>query len=63
MYKLVRLPPRKVFEGFDYSKNRAVSMTGKEWHSYAKVDAFKVSRDRDNRDASANGFEVWGVKK
>jgi hypothetical protein len=37
-------------------------MSGREWHQYAKVEEFKLSRDRDNRDATSKGFEVWGVK-
>lgn len=58
-----KLQPRKKFEGYDYNKNCHLEMTGKEWHRYAKVETFKVSRDRDNRDAtSGRGHEVWGVK-
>lgn len=61
--KLVKLPPRTKLKGFDYNKHSEVEMTGKEWHAYAKVDAFRLSRDRDNRDAtSGRGHEVWGVK-
>lgn len=61
--KQIKLPPRTKFEGFDYNKNRSFTMTGKEWHQYAKVDAFKISSDRDNRDATSGcGHEVWGVK-
>lgn len=61
--KQIKLPPRTKFEGFDYAKGQTLTMTGREWHQYAKVDAFKVSRDRDNRDAtSGRGHEVWGVK-
>ncbi len=63
MKKPVRLHPRKKYEGFDYSRARSFTMTGREWHQYAKVDTFKLSSDRDNRDAtSGRGHEVWGVK-
>lgn len=58
-----KLPPRTRFEGFDYSRGRQLEMTGKEWHIYAKVEEFKLARDRDNSDATANGVEVWGVRK
>jgi len=57
--KQVKLPPRTKLYGFDYSKNADLCMTGREWHTYAKTDAFKVVRDRDNRDATANGCEVY----
>lgn len=60
--KQIKLPPRTRFEGFDYNKATKLTMTGREWHAYAKVDLFKISRDRDNRDATANGCEVWGAK-
>ena len=63
MKTAVRLRPHTRFEGFDYTTRRTLSMTGREWHAYAKVDAFKLSRDRDNRDAtSGRGHEVWGVR-
>jgi len=61
--KSIKLPPRKRFEGFDYAKGQTLAMSGREWHEYAKVKEFRVSRDRDNRDAtSGRGHEVWGVK-
>jgi hypothetical protein len=61
--KQIKLPPRTRFEGYDYNKGRAFTMTGKEWHQYAAVETFKVSRDQDNREAtSGRGHEVWGVK-
>ena len=60
--KYITLPPRRTFKGFDYSKATVVEMKGKEWHQYAKADQFKISRDRDNRDATARGYEVWDVK-
>jgi hypothetical protein len=37
-------------------------MTGKEWHQHAKVEFFRIASDRDNRDATGNHNEVWGVK-
>lgn len=60
--KYTTLPPRTKFEGWDYHKNQRLRMTGKEWHVYAKTDRFKVSRDRDNRDATMRGYEIWDVK-
>lgn len=61
--KMIKLPPRTKFAGFDYAKNARIEMTGKDWHKYAAVAEFKLSRDRDNRDAtSGRGHEVWEVK-
>lgn len=37
-------------------------MTGKEWHEYAKTDKFKCSPDKDNKDFTWNGVEVWSNK-
>ena len=63
MKKTIKLRPRVRFSGYDYTKAQPLTMTGREWHAYAKVEAFKVSRDRDNQDAtSGRGHEVWGVK-
>lgn len=61
-YKQVKLPPRTKFKGFDYSKSVELEMTGKEWHQYGKTETFKLASDRDNRDATCKGLEVWGVK-
>jgi hypothetical protein len=61
--KSIKLQQRKRFEGFDYAKGQTLAMSGREWHQYAKVEEFRISRDRDNRDAtSGRGHEVWGVK-
>ena len=57
--KQIKLPPRTRLEGFDYRKGERLTMTGREWHQYAKADTFRQSRDRDNRDATANHCEVW----
>ena len=57
--KQIKLPPRTKLKGFDYRKSIELQMTGKEWHRYAKADTFRVGRDRDNRDATANHCEVW----
>jgi hypothetical protein len=51
-----------VFKGYDYTRNLELQMTGKEWHQHAKVDYFRIAPDRDNRDATGNHNEVWGVK-
>jgi len=62
VYKQIKLPLKKVFKGYDYTRNLELQMTGKEWHQHAKVDYFRVAPDRDNRDATGNHNEVWGVK-
>lgn len=50
--KLVALPPRRVFSGWDYNKERELRMTGREWHEYAKREMFKTERGSD---------AVWGA--
>lgn len=60
--KHTTLPPRTVFKGYCYHKNQEFKMTGKEWHEYAKTDKFKCSPDKDNKDFTWNGVEVWSNK-
>jgi hypothetical protein len=55
--KLVTLPPRTKFWGWDYKKQEQLRMTGKEWHQYAKRETFKSEHGVDA--AWGGGCEVW----
>lgn len=57
MIKLIKLPPRRKFWGWDYKKDQQLRMTGKEWHAYARRDQFKTERGGDS--AFGGGIEVW----
>ena len=57
-YRQEKLPARKKLWGWDYNKEAQLSMTGREWHEYAKRDTFKVERGTDTA-YSGNGVEVW----
>lgn len=55
--KLIILPPRTKFYGYDYKKNLQFRMTGKEWHQYARRDKFKVEHGGDT--AFGNACEIY----
>jgi hypothetical protein len=57
MIKLIKLPPRTKFYGFDYTKNLQFRMTGKEWHEYARRETFKVEHGGDT--AFGNKCEIY----
>lgn len=55
--KLITLPPRTKFFGWDYNKNEELRMTGREWHEYAKRQEFKTERGSDA--AWGAGVEIY----
>jgi hypothetical protein len=55
--KKVSLSSRKMYHGYDYSKDKDFRMTGKEWHQYAKCDDFKCEIGGDT--AFGNRLEIY----
>ena len=55
--RLIVLPPRKKFYGYDYGKDQELHMTGKEWHTYAKREQFKTEHGGDT--AWGNKCEIY----